>query len=87
MKLVNNCVIKLIETNYVSIGPLKAYISITFLFFLRSLLLSYHFPKKINGFKNRFKENKKTQKHKQILSSLYVYRLNVNCGVGDENVC
>jgi len=43
-------IIKLNEIKYVSIAATKPDIGITFSFFLRSLLLSYHFPKKISVF-------------------------------------
>ena len=35
----------------------------------------------------KLKIHKKQNKHKQLLSSLYVYRRHVNCGVCNENVC
>jgi hypothetical protein len=62
----------------------------TFSFFLRSLSLLIIFRRNIVGVENavrKLKIHKKRNKHKQLLSSLYVYRRYVNCGVGDENVC
>jgi len=35
----------------------------------------------------KMKIHKKTKKHEQLLSSLYVYRPNMNYGVRNENPC
>jgi len=86
--VVNNGIIKLIEINYVSTDPLNNWYKHNIFIFLTFVISLEHFPKKSSGAGNVARKLKvHKNKHKQLLSSLYVYRRNVNHGVRNKNVC